>query len=126
MRSDSDTETDSAVLPPPTTANEKQHKPSTSDSVSNSATTVAEKEWVKHEDAAEQEERMNNEVLQLARRFTTQSHGAPGAFPNFNARKWAKAFYDIRTDTSEGNPPKTTGIAFKDLNVFGFGTSTDY
>ncbi|KAI8247772.1 ZEB2-regulated ABC transporter 1 [Colletotrichum sp. SAR 10_77] len=139
MRSDSDTETDSAVLPPPTTANEKQHKPSTSDSVSNSATTVAEKEWVKHEDAAEQEERMNNEVLQLARRFTTQSHGTPGALfpvpaegplnpasPNFNARKWAKAFYDIRTDTSEGNPPKTTGIAFKDLNVFGFGTSTDY
>ncbi|KAF4917720.1 ZEB2-regulated ABC transporter 1 [Colletotrichum viniferum] len=139
MRSDSDTETDSAVLPPPTTANEKQHKPSTSDSVSNSATTVAEKEWVKHEDAAEQEERMNNEVLQLARRFTTQSHGAPGALfpvpaegplnpasPNFNARKWATAFYDIRADTSEGNPPKTTGIAFKDLNVFGFGTSTDY
>ncbi|KAK1701651.1 ABC-2 type transporter [Colletotrichum lupini] len=82
---------------------------------------------------------MNDEVLQLARRYTTQSNAAPGSLfpvpaegplnpssPDFNARKWAKAFYNIRTDTSEGNPPKTTGIAFKNLNVFGYGTSTDY
>lgn len=136
MRSDSDTETETGGAHPPV-SNEKHHQPPSSGS--NSATTIADKEWVKHEDAVGQEERRNEEVLQLARRFTTHSHGAPGslfpvptegplnpASPNFNARKWAKAFYDIRIDTSEGNPPKTTGIAFKNLNVFGFGTSTDY
>ncbi|KZL77189.1 multidrug resistance protein CDR1 (ABC-2 type transporter) [Colletotrichum tofieldiae] len=82
---------------------------------------------------------MNDEVLQLARSLTTQSLAAPGALfpvaaegpldPNsdaFNAREWAKAFYNIRIDTSNGNPPKTTGVAFKNLNVFGYGSSTDY
>ncbi|KAH7017092.1 ABC-2 type transporter [Ilyonectria destructans] len=82
---------------------------------------------------------MNDEVVELARRLTTRSQGAPGtlfpvpaegplnpASPNFNARKWARAFYDIRTDTSEGTPPKTTGIAFTNLNVYGFGTATDF
>ncbi|KAK1634653.1 P-loop containing nucleoside triphosphate hydrolase protein [Colletotrichum phormii] len=134
MRSDSDT--DSGTLPPPST-NEKKALPPSSGSYS--AGTTTEKEWTKHEDAADQETRMNDEVLQLARRYTTQSNAAPGSLfpvpaegplnpssPDFNARKWAKAFYNIRTDTSEGNPPKTTGIAFKNLNVFGYGTSTDY
>ncbi|KAK1524570.1 ABC-2 type transporter [Colletotrichum paranaense] len=134
MRSDSDT--DSGTLPPPST-NEKKVLPPSSGSYS--AGTTTEKEWTKHEDAADQETRMNDEVLQLARRYTTQSNAAPGSLfpvpaegplnpssPDFNARKWAKAFYNIRTDTSEGNPPKTTGIAFKNLNVFGYGTSTDY
>ncbi|OHW91199.1 ABC-2 type transporter [Colletotrichum incanum] len=82
---------------------------------------------------------MNDEVSQLARSLTTQSLAAPGALfpvaaegpldPNsdaFDAREWARAFYNIRIDASEGNPPKTTGIAFKDLNVFGYGSSTDY
>ncbi|KAK1964366.1 ABC-2 type transporter [Colletotrichum sublineola] len=82
---------------------------------------------------------MNNEVSQLARSFTTQSLPAPDALfpvtaggpldPNsdaFDAREWARAFYNIRTDVSEGNSPKTTGVAFKNLNVFGYGSSTDY
>ncbi|GKT46795.1 ZEB2-regulated ABC transporter 1 [Colletotrichum spaethianum] len=82
---------------------------------------------------------MNDEVSQLARSFTTQSLAAPGTLfpvvaegpldPNsdaFDAREWARAFYNIRIDTSEGNPPKTTGIAFKNLSVFGYGSSTDY
>nr|XP_036577228.1 ABC multidrug transporter [Colletotrichum truncatum]KAF6784140.1 ABC multidrug transporter [Colletotrichum truncatum] len=136
MRSDSDTETENGALPLPAT-NEKQQQQQRPNS--GSATTIVEKEWAKHDSNAESEERMNDEVQQLARRLTTQSHGPPGSlFPvpaegplnpssaSFNARKWAKAFYDIRTDTSEGNPPKTTGIAFKNLNVYGFGTSTDY
>ncbi|KAL1620268.1 Multidrug resistance protein [Neofusicoccum ribis] len=83
--------------------------------------------------------RMNEEVLQLARRFTTESHAAPGALfpvptdgplnpasPDFNARKWAKRFYTIRTDASDGLPPRTTGVAFKDLSVYGFGSATDF
>lgn len=84
------------------------------------------------------EENINEEMLELARRLTTQSQAAPGTLfpqldgplnpksPAFNAKKWAKAFYELRTDTSEGNPPRTTGVAFRNLNVFGFGTDTDF
>lgn len=85
------------------------------------------------------ETQINENVVQLARCLTAHSHGPPGslfpvpaegplnpASPDFDARKWAKAFYDIRTDTSEGNPPKTTGVAFRGLNVYGYGTDTDF
>lgn len=84
------------------------------------------------------EENINEEMLELARRLTTQSQAAPGTLfpqldgplnpksPDFNAKKWARAFYELRTDTSEGNPPRTTGVAFRNLNVFGFGTDTDF
>ncbi|TQN67413.1 ZEB2-regulated ABC transporter 1, partial [Colletotrichum shisoi] len=82
---------------------------------------------------------MNDEVSQLARSLTTQSPAGVGAlFPllsggpldpnseDFDAREWARAFYNIRTDASDGNPPRTTGIAFKDLDVFGYDSPTDY
>ncbi|KAK1452781.1 ABC-2 type transporter [Colletotrichum cuscutae] len=134
MRSDSDT--DSGTLPPPST-NEKKVLPPSSGSYS--ASTTTEKEWTKHEDATDQETQINDEVLQLARRYTTQSNAALSSLfpvpakgplnpssPDFNTRKWAKSFYNIRTDTSERNPPKTTGIAFKNLNIFRYSTSTDY
>ncbi|KAJ6440945.1 ABC transporter CDR4 [Purpureocillium lavendulum] len=91
------------------------------------------------EDPEEQEERMNENVHQLARQLTSQSHGAPGSLfpipadgplnpesPDFNARKWARAFYDLRKDALEGNNPKTTGAAFKNLGAYGFGTETDF
>ncbi|KAG7416060.1 ZEB2-regulated ABC transporter 1 [Fusarium oxysporum f. sp. rapae] len=80
----------------------------------------------------------NEEVVQLARELTRRSSAAPGTlFPqasgplnpsssSFNAKKWAKAFYDLRTDTSEGTPPRKTGVAFRNLNVFGFGSDTDF
>ncbi|KAJ4135001.1 Multidrug resistance protein [Fusarium equiseti] len=79
-----------------------------------------------------------DEVMQLARQLTKRSSAAPGTLfpqadgplnpssPSFNAKKWAKAFYELRTDTSEGNPPRTTGFAFQNLNVFGFGSDTDF
>ncbi|KAK7414106.1 Multidrug resistance protein [Neonectria punicea] len=83
------------------------------------------------------EEQVHDEVLQLARRLTTQSHpgasaslfplaeGAEGAEggpldPNslqFNAKKWAKAFFKARTGSLGGNPPKTTGVAFRNLDI---------
>ena len=78
------------------------------------------------------------EVMQLARQLTKRSSAAPGTLfpqadgplnpssPSFNAKKWAKAFYELRTDTSEGNPPRTTGFAFQNLNVFGFGSDTNF
>ncbi|OLN85666.1 Multidrug resistance protein CDR1 [Colletotrichum chlorophyti] len=139
MRSDSETETESqsGVLPNPTTnTEEKGQLPGLA---SLTTASVAEKEWSRHDEADAQEARMNDEVQQLARRYTSQSLGALGSLfpvpaegpfnpdsPDFNARQWAKAFYNIRIDSSEGNPPRTTGIAFKNLNVFGFGSATDY
>ncbi|CEN59914.1 Putative ABC transporter CDR4 [Aspergillus calidoustus] len=87
------------------------------------------------------DERVHDELLQLARKLTTRSQGtgAPASLfplpaegvldPNsdqFNAKQWAKAFYNIRKDSLDGNPPKTTGVAFRDLNVYGFGTDTDF
>ncbi|KAH7142220.1 ABC-2 type transporter-domain-containing protein [Dactylonectria macrodidyma] len=89
----------------------------------------------------EGEEGVHDEMLQLARRLTTRSQGTgapaslfplPGDGPldpnsdKFNAKQWAKAFYKVRKESLEGNPPKTTGIAFQNLNVYGFGTDTDF
>ncbi|KAI0831531.1 ABC-transporter extracellular N-terminal-domain-containing protein [Hypoxylon sp. FL0890] len=89
-----------------------------------------------------EETRINDDVLRLARRLTSQSsqsYAAPTSLfplplngpldpnsPHFNARQWAKAFYNIRVDSSEGNPPRTTGVAFKDLSVYSFGSATDF
>ncbi|KAH7159482.1 ABC-2 type transporter-domain-containing protein [Dactylonectria estremocensis] len=87
------------------------------------------------------EEEVHDEMLQLARRLTTRSQGTgapaslfplPGDGPldpnsdQFSAKQWAKAFYKVRKESLEGNPPKTTGIAFQNLNVYGFGTDTDF
>lgn len=83
-------------------------------------------------------EHINQEIHRLARQFTAQSQAAPALFPlpasgplnpdspDFNARKWARAFYDIRKDALGGNAPKTAGVAFRHLGVFGFGTATDF
>ncbi|RKK74598.1 ABC transporter CDR4 [Fusarium oxysporum] len=86
------------------------------------------------------EGQVHDELLDLARRLTTQSQGGGAASlfpiagdgpldptnPKFNAKAWAKAFYKVRKESLEGNPPKTTGIAFKNLNVYGFGSDTDF
>jgi ATP-binding cassette, subfamily G (WHITE), member 2, PDR len=89
--------------------------------------------------AEEQESQMNADVLQLARKYTSNAHGADGTlFPltkdspldpssrGFNTRKWLKAFYDLWVQVSEGNRPRTSGVAFKKLDVYGFGTPTDF
>ncbi|KAJ4198467.1 Multidrug resistance protein [Fusarium solani] len=115
----------------------KSEKPSSLSASTNTAATAANQEWAATQE--EEEERINADVLQLARRLTTKSLGAPGSLfpaaedgplnpnsPQFNAKKWAKAFYDIRKDTLEGTRSKTTGVAFKELNVFGYGTTTDF
>ncbi|KAJ5365952.1 hypothetical protein N7517_008838 [Penicillium concentricum] len=45
--------------------------------------------------------------------------------PDFKARDWAKAFYNVRY-TAEGVSPRRAGIAFHNLNVTGYGAATDY
>lgn len=79
------------------------------------------------------------EVLNLARRFTSQSAVSLRAnpfdsndsrldpsSPDFNAKAWAKAFHNIRTNSSDGYAPKVAGVAFSNLSVFGHGSPTDY
>ncbi|KAM0531440.1 hypothetical protein ACHAP6_007004 [Verticillium nonalfalfae] len=90
------------------------------------------------DDGLSQEECMEEEITQLARRFTSHSQHQPSLFPlptngplnpespDFNPRKWAKAFFALRRGCGDGVPPRTTGIAFRDLSVYGFGTATDY
>ncbi|KAL3457147.1 ABC-2 type transporter-domain-containing protein [Aspergillus heterothallicus] len=46
--------------------------------------------------------------------------------PQFNARAWAKAFYDIRYNSDDGVPPRVSGVSFKELNVVGYGSPVDY
>lgn len=85
--------------------------------------------------------RREEEVHQLARRYTSQStysttgqnvfHAQPGSAldPNgehFNARAWCKAMLHMQTEDERAHPPRTAGVAFKNLNVHGFGSATDY
>lgn len=88
--------------------------------------------------ATRRESAMEEEINQLARRYTSQSHGPHSLFPvpaegpldpnseKFNARKWAKAFYDLRNEVTGDTPLRTSGVAFRDLCVHGFGTPTDF
>lgn len=84
-------------------------------------------------------EEREEEVLNLARHFTSQSavshysnpfHTSDGRLdphsPLFNAKTWAKAFYNLRASSDVGYRPKIAGVAFKDLSVFGYGSPTDY
>lgn len=46
--------------------------------------------------------------------------------PNFNARAWVKNLIGIQSRDPELYPQRTAGFSFKNLNVHGFGTATDY
>ncbi|KAK3906089.1 ABC-2 type transporter-domain-containing protein [Staphylotrichum tortipilum] len=99
--------------------------------------TAAEDE----DDEAVEIERRHSIVQALARKYTAQSQGAvdgdifaiastdessplnPNG-PNFNARVWAKTVVD--KVTGEGHQFRTSGVAFQNLNVHGFGSATDY
>jgi ATP-binding cassette subfamily G (WHITE) protein 2 (PDR) len=77
-------------------------------------------------------------VHQLARRLTEQSMGdvnpfeAPEGSPldpkseNFSARAWAKALLNLHSRDPEKYPKRTSGVAFQNLSVHGFGSETDY
>ncbi|KAK7449547.1 hypothetical protein CaCOL14_013316 [Colletotrichum acutatum] len=85
------------------------------------------------------EEEAEEEIHDLARRLTSASHGGGHSlFPEpsdatldpktdkFDARRWAAAFYRLQTNALHGNAPNTVGLAFRDLQVYGLGTTTDY
>ena len=107
------------------------------------ATGSVEKEAAYNQDAEDQETvRREHEVLQLARRLTTQSHqsashhqnpfqATPGSSldpsgENFNARAWTKAMMNLQLSDENAAPPRQAGISFRNLNVHGFGADTDY
>ncbi|EUC35187.1 hypothetical protein COCCADRAFT_3579 [Bipolaris zeicola 26-R-13] len=85
--------------------------------------------------------RREDAVHQLARRLTVQSqqsssqanpfNAAPGSAldpngPNFNARAWTKAMLNLQLSDENAAPTRTAGIAFRDLNVHGFGSDADF
>lgn len=107
-------------------------------SATSDSTMIPPEPDLRHDAEDDVEARITSDILQLARRYTTQpTH--PGVLfpqpsdgsldpksPEFNARKWAKAFYEIRCKSNDGHGPRTAGIAFRDMSVYGFGTDTDF
>lgn len=90
-------------------------------------------------DTLERESMQEAEIHNLAHELTRLSSNAPAfQFPvqndspldpqstSFSARKWAKAYYESRVVMSEGNIPRVAGLAFKSLDVYGFGTTADF
>lgn len=90
-----------------------------------------------YDDAAELERR-HSLVQSLAREYTRQSHADIMGNPfvadedsplnphseKFSATTWARAVVDMLT--SNGADFRTAGVAFQNLNVFGYGQATDY
>ncbi|RSL47670.1 hypothetical protein CEP54_013279 [Fusarium duplospermum] len=110
-----------------------------------SSTTIAENNTTiqygdQHDANLEREQHMGEEIHELARRITTRQsecHDGPlftvddggvtdPSSPNFDARAWANALYRARVTAAKGTAPRTSGIAFKDLDVYGYGTATDH
>ncbi|EHL02868.1 putative ABC transporter CDR4 [Glarea lozoyensis 74030] len=88
------------------------------------------------------EQARESEVRDLARELTTRSsysqidvenvftpkpnsHLDPSS-SNFNARAWTKALLSLQNRDQEKYPQRTSGLAFSDLNVHGYGNPTDY
>lgn len=90
-------------------------------------------------DEAKPETRHDDKILDLVRRFTARSAqenlGSPfdavqdsGLNPrsdHFRAKSWARAFYNLRYEGEEALQ-RVAGIAFKDLDVWGKGSPTDF
>ncbi|KAH7080571.1 ABC-2 type transporter-domain-containing protein [Paraphoma chrysanthemicola] len=85
------------------------------------------------------DEQQDQAVLNLVRRFTTQSEQHHHTSPfeaaadsrldprseKFRAKDWARAFYNLRYNSDEAIP-RVAGFAFKNLNVWGKGSPTDF
>lgn len=95
------------------------------------------------DDEAIEEARRDSMVQALARKYTSQSQysGPVGDnpfqaaaedldsplnpnSPHFKARAWATSI--VNMVSSEGHQFRTSGVAFQNMNVFGFGVATDY
>lgn len=45
---------------------------------------------------------------------------------DFDAEEWAKHFFHVLGSDPERYPQRTTGVSYRDVAVFGFGSDTDY
>lgn len=92
-------------------------------------------------DENSEDERRGEKVAALARRLTehsTYSVSGQNPFtpepdstldpnsPHFSPRAWAKAMLQLQSRDPKGYPLRTAGVAFRNLNVHGFGSATDY
>ena len=110
------------------------------DSSTTPSTKVGEKEY--DVDSPDGSATMNHEIEELARRLsrhsTTAGEASVQAFspelgsrldpssPNFDPRAWVKAFVRL-TDSEEGSAPsRSLGVAFKGLNVYGWGSGAGH
>lgn len=87
----------------------------------------------------EQQVKHDQEIFELARKFTSQSQqhhlGSPFDInlddrldpkkDSFRAKEWARSFYELRY-SSEETVPRVAGVAFRGLNVWGKGSPTDF
>jgi ATP-binding cassette subfamily G (WHITE) protein 2 (PDR) len=90
-----------------------------------------------------QEEKRDDELHELARRYTSQS--APSTYTknpfdagqdadsvlnphsaNFSPRAFAKSLLNLQARDPEKWQGRTAGFAFRGLSVYGFGSDTDY
>ncbi|KPM39725.1 ATP-binding cassette transporter CGR1 [Neonectria ditissima] len=84
---------------------------------------------------------MNTEIEELARHFTrasTQFDAELHAFSpragtqldpgstNFDARAWVKALINLTDSDPDSAPPRSLGVAFQKLDVFGWGTGAEH
>jgi ATP-binding cassette subfamily G (WHITE) protein 2 (PDR) len=87
------------------------------------------------------EKRKEEEVLQLARKYTAQSHSSVynknpfsaeedsvlnPASPNFKPYAFAKSLLNLQARDPDKWKLRTAGFCYKNLNVYGFGSATDY
>lgn len=109
-----------------------------------------EQEKAAYEDKESQEEssssdeteqaKRDHQTLNLARKLSRQStenqtgnpfeaeRGGPlDPFSDkFNSRAWTKALLNLEQQESDKFKPRSAGFAFKNLNVYGYGSATDY
>jgi ATP-binding cassette subfamily G (WHITE) protein 2 (PDR) len=89
-----------------------------------------------------------DEITHLARQISELSHRnsddqSSESFPNtflnteadpelnpnsekFNQRKWVRNIFQIVSHDPERYPRRTTGVSFRNLNAYGYGTAADY
>jgi ATP-binding cassette subfamily G (WHITE) protein 2 (PDR) len=92
-----------------------------------------------NKDNDRQDVQHDRQVHELVRKFTSRSeqhhigspftddphHWLDPKSDQFQARKWAGSFYDLRYSSEEAIP-RVAGVAFKSLNVWGKGSPTDF
>lgn len=94
-----------------------------------------------HQDDGEEADKQNEGIRELARQYTRQSvystndpspfNATPGSrldpdSDRFEPRAWTKAMLRLRNEDSDRFLGRTVGVSFRDLNVYGFGSPTDY